>query len=40
MSLSDEIVVMSNGAILAYGTPQEIRRSEAVRSIYLGEDVQ
>jgi len=40
MSLSDEIVVMSNGAILAHGSPQEIRRSEAVRSIYLGEDVQ
>lgn len=40
MSLSDEIVVMSNGAILAHGSPQDIRSSEAVRSIYLGEDIQ
>lgn len=38
MSLSSEIVVMSNGSVLAYGAPDEIRKNESVRSIYLGED--
>ncbi len=38
MSLSNEIVVMNNGTILACGTPEAIRKDEAVRSIYLGED--
>lgn len=38
MSLSDEIVVMSNGAIVACGSPEEVRKNESVRSIYLGEE--
>jgi len=38
MSLSHEIVVMSNGSVLACGAPEDIRRNETVRSIYLGED--
>jgi len=38
MSLSSEIVVMSNGSVLAYGAPDEIRKNESIRSIYLGED--
>ncbi|MGG5149199.1 ABC transporter ATP-binding protein [Alcaligenes aquatilis] len=38
MSLSNEIVVMNNGTVLACGTPASIRKDEAVRSIYLGED--
>lgn len=38
MSLSNEIVVMSNGSIIACGAPDAIRKNESVRSIYLGED--
>jgi branched-chain amino acid transport system ATP-binding protein len=40
MSLSSEIVVMSNGSIIACGAPDEIKKNEAVRSIYLGEDAE
>lgn len=40
MSLSHEIVVMSNGSVIACGSPEAIRRNESVRSIYLGEDAQ
>ncbi len=40
MSLSSEIVVMSNGAIIACGEPQAIKKNEAVRAIYLGEDAE
>jgi branched-chain amino acid transport system ATP-binding protein len=38
MSLSDEIVVMSNGSIVAAGAPEVIKKDETVRSIYLGEE--
>jgi branched-chain amino acid transport system ATP-binding protein len=38
MSLSHEIVVMSNGSVLACGAPEDIRRNATVKSIYLGED--
>ena len=38
MSLSHEIVVMSNGSVIAQGTPDAVRADEKVRSIYLGED--
>ena len=38
MSLSHEIVVMSNGSVIACGSPEDIRKNESVRSIYLGED--
>ena len=38
MSISKEIVVMSNGAIIASGSPEAIRKDAVVRSIYLGED--
>jgi len=40
MSLSSEIVVMSNGSIIACGAPEVIKKDEAVRSIYLGEDAE
>ncbi|MBH1966292.1 MAG: ABC transporter ATP-binding protein [Comamonadaceae bacterium] len=40
MSLSSEIVVMSNGSIIACGAPEDIKKNEAVRSIYLGEDAE
>jgi len=39
-SLSDRIIVMHRGQILADDTPQEIRRHEAVREIYLGSEVE
>lgn len=38
MSLSNEIVVMSNGSIIACGAPEVIRENKSVRAIYLGED--
>src|SRR5262249_32290289 len=36
MELAGRITVMSNGAILAEGTPAEIRADEAVQRAYLG----
>jgi branched-chain amino acid transport system ATP-binding protein len=36
MQLAQRITVMSNGAILAEGTPAEIRADEAVQRAYLG----
>lgn len=38
-SLSDRIVVMNKGEILADGSPEMIRSHEGVREIYLGEEV-
>jgi branched-chain amino acid transport system ATP-binding protein len=38
-SLSDRIVVMHRGAVLADGRPGEIRENREVREIYLGEEV-
>jgi branched-chain amino acid transport system permease protein len=34
--LADNIMVMQNGATIAYGTPAEIRANERVREAYLG----
>jgi branched-chain amino acid transport system ATP-binding protein len=36
MQFSDRITVMNRGAVLAEGTPDEIRNNEAVQSAYLG----
>ena len=36
MSTCDRIVVIDYGSVIATGTPEEIRRSPAVRDAYLG----
>ena len=38
-SLSDQIVVLHRGQILADGKPNEIRQNEDVRKVYLGEEI-
>jgi len=38
-SLSDWIVVMNRGEILAEGKPDEIRNNQEVRDVYLGEEI-
>lgn len=38
MQVSDEIVVMVQGQLLASGSPAEIRSNAAVRAAYLGEE--
>jgi branched-chain amino acid transport system ATP-binding protein len=38
-SLSDRIVVLHRGQILADGEPKEIKRNEDVRKVYLGEEI-
>ncbi len=37
MNISDEVVVLNEGRILAVGTPQEVSDNEDVQSVYLGE---
>ncbi|MAO57390.1 MAG: ABC transporter ATP-binding protein, partial [Rhodospirillaceae bacterium] len=36
--ISDDIIVMALGTVLARGTPEEISRNAEVRSAYLGDD--
>jgi branched-chain amino acid transport system ATP-binding protein len=36
-SLADRITVLHLGAILASGTPDEIRENQAVKDAYLGD---
>lgn len=38
-SLSDRIVVLHRGQILAEGKPEEIKQNEDVRKVYLGEEI-
>jgi branched-chain amino acid transport system ATP-binding protein len=37
MGLSDRIVVLDQGRVLAEGRPEEIQQNQAVRDAYLGE---
>ena len=37
MSVSDEIVVMNRGTVLAHGTPAQIRDNREVQEAYLGQ---
>lgn len=38
-TLSDRIVVLHRGQILADGTPDEIKQNQDVRKVYLGEEI-
>ena len=38
-SLSDRIIVLHRGQILADGKPDEIKLNEDVRKVYLGEEL-
>lgn len=37
MKLAEKITVLHNGAVLAQGSPQDIRNDETVKEVYLGE---
>jgi branched-chain amino acid transport system ATP-binding protein len=37
MGISDRILVLHHGELLAEGTPDEIRRDETVKRVYLGQ---
>jgi branched-chain amino acid transport system ATP-binding protein len=37
MGISDRVLVMHHGELLAEGTPEEIRRNPTVRQVYLGQ---
>lgn len=37
MNISDHVVVLHHGELLAQGTPEEIRNNETVKAVYLGQ---
>lgn len=37
MGIAERITVLHNGAVLAEGTPEEIRQDQTVKEVYLGE---
>ncbi|WP_407181388.1 ABC transporter ATP-binding protein [Bradyrhizobium sp. STM 3562] len=37
LGISDRILVLHHGELLAEGTPQEVRQNEAVKRVYLGQ---
>ena len=36
MGVSDRVIVMNNGRVIAHGTPDEVRGDERVVDAYLG----
>jgi branched-chain amino acid transport system ATP-binding protein len=38
-SISEMIVVLHQGMVLAHGKPEEVRRDEMVQNVYLGEEL-
>ncbi len=38
MGVSDEVVVMAQGKVIAHGTPDEVRKDAAVIDAYLGAE--
>jgi branched-chain amino acid transport system ATP-binding protein len=40
LRVANRVVVMADGLTIAAGTPEEIRRSEIVRDVYLGRSVE
>ena len=36
MNISDEVLVLNEGRVLAMGTPQQVSDNEDVQSVYLG----
>ena len=39
MGLCERLIVLHHGELLAQGTPDEIRRNDEVRRVYLGQEV-
>ncbi|MCX7316810.1 MAG: ABC transporter ATP-binding protein, partial [Hyphomicrobiales bacterium] len=37
MGISDRLLVLHHGELLAEGTPDEIRRNDTVKRVYLGQ---
>jgi branched-chain amino acid transport system ATP-binding protein len=37
LGISDRILVLHHGELLAEGTPSEVRQNEAVKRVYLGQ---
>jgi branched-chain amino acid transport system ATP-binding protein len=37
LGISDRILVLHHGELLAEGTPQEVRQNDSVKRVYLGQ---
>jgi lipopolysaccharide export system ATP-binding protein len=38
LAICERAYIVSEGAVIAEGTPQEVLENETVRQVYLGED--